>query len=101
MAQDEKTGSADLNKGYTPEGFAERVFHLHVRPTGDSDELYFRDYLRAHSDIAREYERLKLALKEKFEHNRDAYTTAKSDFIKEYTQIAREELGDRHNLAQA
>lgn len=48
----------DLNKGYTPEGFAERVFHIHLRVAGDNDELYFRDYLNAHPDVAREYERL-------------------------------------------
>ncbi len=34
-----------FNKGYTEDGFAERVFHLHLRYCGDNDELYFRDYL--------------------------------------------------------
>ena len=44
----------DLNKGYTPQGFAERVFHVHLRVVGDNDELCFRDYLKAHPDVARE-----------------------------------------------
>lgn len=30
-----------LNKGYTEQGFAERVFHLHLRLENDIDELYF------------------------------------------------------------
>ena len=71
-----------FNKGYTPEGYAERVFHIHFHPTGDNDEIYFRDYLITHPDLAKEYERLKLSLLTKFKHNRDAYTDAKSDFIK-------------------
>lgn len=48
-----------LNKGYTPEGFAEKVFHLHIRPYGDWNELYFRDYLNDHKETAEEYAELK------------------------------------------
>ena len=32
-----------LNKGYTKEGFADKVYHIHLRYAGDNDELYFRD----------------------------------------------------------
>lgn len=71
-----------FNKGYTPEGYAERVFHIHFHHLGDNDEILFRDYLIAHRDIAKEYERLKLSLLPKFKHNRDAYTEAKSSFVK-------------------
>ena len=28
-----------LNKGYTENGFAERVFHIHIRLKGDTDEI--------------------------------------------------------------
>jgi len=90
----------DLNKGYTPGGFAERVYHLHIKPSGDWDELYFRDYLRKHYDAARQYEALKLGLKVRFEYNRDAYTDAKSDFVVKYTQKAREEFGPRYLPAE-
>ena len=96
MARDDAQRTLGLNKGYTQSGFEERVFHLHVRPYGDWKELYFRDYLIAHSAIAEEYGRLKLSLKKRFEHNRDAYTEAKSDFILEHTQKARQEFGDRY-----
>ncbi len=85
-----------FNKGYTPEGFAEKVYHLHMRYYGDCNELYFRDFLKAHGDVANEYGKLKLGLKELYEHNRDAYTEAKTEFITKYTQIARYEFGNRY-----
>lgn len=78
-----------LNKGYTEHGFAERVFHLHLRLKGDADEIYFRDYLNFHPEVAKEYEQLKLKLWKLYEHNRDAYTKAKTDFVKKYTEIAK------------
>lgn len=81
-----------LNKGYTENGFAERVFHLHARLKGDTDEIYFRDYLNAHPDVATEYERLKLRLWKQFEHNRDAYTDGKTSFVKKYTALAKDNL---------
>lgn len=80
-----------LNKGYTESGYAERVFHFHIRMSGDADEIYFRDYLNAHPDAAKEYEQLKLRLWKKYEHNRDAYTEAKTDFVKKYTDLAKRE----------
>ncbi|MDE7298706.1 MAG: GrpB family protein [Lachnospiraceae bacterium] len=86
-----------FNKGYTEAGFAEKVFHLHLRCEGDNDELYFRDYLRLHDDTAREYERLKFKLWEKYEHNRDAYTSAKTEFVSKYTERAKREFGPQHS----
>lgn len=78
-----------LNKGYTESGFAEKVFHLHVRLKGDTDEIRFRDYLNEHPDVAKEYERLKLRLWKEHEHNRDAYTEAKTSFVNKYTDLAK------------
>lgn len=96
MIRDEEKQTLDLNKGYTPAGFAEKVYHLHVRALGDWDELYFRDYLRKYPKAARQYEELKRSLKEKYEHNRDAYTEAKTAFVQQYSQAAREEFGTRY-----
>lgn len=79
-----------FNKGYTGEGFAERVFHLHLRYRGDNNELYFRDYLKDNPGVAREYEALKLSLWKKYEHDRDAYTHGKNEFIEEHTIKAKE-----------
>ncbi len=78
-----------LNKGYTLQGFAEKVFHLHLRYGGDNDELYFRDYVQEHLLVARQYEALKISLWKPYKHDRDAYTAHKTDFIKKYTQIAK------------
>ena len=85
-----------LNKGYTANGFADKVYHIHLRYTGDNDELYFRDYLNEHPLVAEEYETLKLRLWKQYEHNRDAYTNAKTDFISIWTAQARKEYGDRY-----
>lgn len=85
-----------FNKGYTPNGFLEKVYHLHVRYLGNWEELYFKDYLILHKDIAKEYGKLKTNLLKKYEHNRDAYTQAKTDFVKKYTALAKEELKNKY-----
>ncbi|MDS0525139.1 GrpB family protein [Clostridium sp. SHJSY1] len=85
-----------FNKGYTKYGFAQKVYHLHVRYNDNWNELYFRDYLIEHEEVAKEYVKLKLALQKKYEHNRDAYTDAKSDFILKYTEKAKMEYGNRY-----
>lgn len=94
MSEDDERIS--FNKGYTEQGFADKVFHLHLRRTGDDDELYFRDYLIDHPGIAKEYETLKLSLWKKFEYDRDTYTEAKTEFIKKHTRAARTEYKDRY-----
>ena len=81
ICMSESVERMSFNKGYTPAGYADRVFHIHIHATGDNDEIFFRDYLVAHPDKAKEYEALKLSLLPKFKHNRDGYTEAKSDFI--------------------
>ncbi len=73
------------NKGYTPDGFAARVFHIHLRQAGDHDELYFRDCLRADRQAAEEYERLKLGLWKAYGNDRDGYTAAKGEFVRRHT----------------
>ncbi|MBD5545032.1 MAG: GrpB family protein [Lachnospiraceae bacterium] len=78
-----------FNKGYTENGFAEKVFHLHLRYAGDNNELYFRDYLMEHPEVAYEYEKMKLELWKKYEHDRDGYTNAKAEFVQKYTEKAK------------
>ena len=85
-----------FNKGYTEQGFAERVFHLHLRYAGDCDEVYFRDYLKENPDIAKAYEGLKLGLWKEYEYNRDGYTNAKTEFIQKYTNLAKEKYSNRY-----
>ncbi|HBL84177.1 MAG: hypothetical protein A2Y17_13005 [Clostridiales bacterium GWF2_38_85] len=85
-------------KGYGATGFEGQVFHIHVRNIGDHGELYFRDYLITHPETSKEYEKLKLTLKEKYAHDRDGYTDAKGKFIDRITNLARIEFKDKYNL---
>lgn len=83
------TNRVSLNRGYTEKGFAEKVYHIHLRQEGDNNELCFRDYLNEHPQTAKEYEQLKLDLWKRYEHNRDGYTKAKSDFVTKWTAEAK------------
>lgn len=78
-----------FNKGYTPVGYADKVFHIHFHRTGDNDEIRFRDYLIAHPEVAKEYEILKLSLLPKYKNDRDGYTEAKTAFVKSVVDIAK------------
>lgn len=92
ICMSESTDRKSFNKGYTESGFSHKVFHLHLRYSGDNDEIYFRDYLINHPEAAKEYERLKLSLWKRFEHNRDAYTEGKSELVNKYTSIAKKNI---------
>ena len=94
MSTEEKRIS--FNLGYSKDGFADKIFHIHLRCIGDNDELYFRDYLIEHPQIAKEYEKLKLNLWRQFEHNRDTYTEAKTEFVRKWTDTAKEEYEGRY-----
>ena len=62
-----------------------RTHHLHLISTDGArfrDELVFRDYLRAHKDVAEEYAAMKRRLAEELRCDREAYTEAKSEFIR-------------------
>ena len=69
--------------------------HVHVVEAGGAEErrtLAFRDYLREHDQIAREYERLKRGLAGRFaasdRESREAYARAKTDFIERVIALA-------------
>ena len=75
-----------------------RTHHLHLVPAGSSrfhDELAFRDYLRTHSEVAKEYGALKRRLAKKFRHDREAYTDAKTEFILATVQRAIDQIDRR------
>ena len=82
----------DLCKGYTPQVFAGKVFHLHIRYPGDWDGIIFRNFLKHNPLKTQEYAALKIALQKRFKHNRDAYTEAKGDFIRACVREARERM---------
>ena len=66
---------------------AHRTHHLHLvdEPGELERRLRFRDRLRADPVVAGEYVALKRALAERYSDDREAYTEAKSEFVKRYT----------------
>ncbi|MDD3106383.1 MAG: GrpB family protein, partial [Bacilli bacterium] len=74
--------------------FVGQAFHIHIRYLGDWDELYFRDYLRTNENARKNYVKLKEELFISFEHDRNAYTTGKTNYIKYCTKLSRQELRD-------
>jgi GrpB-like predicted nucleotidyltransferase (UPF0157 family) len=65
-----------------------RTHHLHmITMAAEFTEhwraLLFRDYLRAHPTVARDYGALKIRLAHEHRHDRIAYTRGKSEFISE------------------
>ncbi|HEX7244873.1 MAG TPA: GrpB family protein [Solirubrobacterales bacterium] len=64
---------------------AHRTHHLHLVPTGSQryrDELALRDRLRADPRLAADYAALKRDLAKRHRDDREAYTEAKSTFIR-------------------
>jgi GrpB-like predicted nucleotidyltransferase (UPF0157 family) len=61
-----------------------RTRHLHVMAFGSDGwrrYLAFRDYLRAHPEVARDYGQLKRTLAERYRSERARYTEAKTEFV--------------------
>jgi len=96
ILMNESFDNISLNKGYTINGYADKVFHIHIKKYGDCDELYFRDYLNENQLKAKEYEKLKLELFNKCKLNRDLYTNGKKEFVSEIVNLAREKYKDRY-----
>jgi GrpB-like predicted nucleotidyltransferase (UPF0157 family) len=81
--------------------------HVHVVERGGREEertLAFRDYLRAHPETAREYERLKHDLAARLgaggHEAREAYARGKTDFVERVVALALSEGYPRERLAQ-
>lgn len=65
---------------------AARTHHLHLTPSGSRflrERIAFRDYLRGDRETADRYRVLKERLSLDFANDRDAYTDAKSDFVRD------------------
>src|SRR3989338_7201346 len=71
-------------KGMPPYG-EKRTHHVHIVELDSHhwrDKIAFRDLLRAHPDVAKEYEILKNDLAKRYRYDREKYTDEKADFIK-------------------
>jgi GrpB-like predicted nucleotidyltransferase (UPF0157 family) len=84
---------ADVEHWFCKPSVSFRTHHLHLIPVGTSEWLRpiaFRNYLRAHADVATEYEALKRRLTLEHRFDREAYTLAKGPFINRITDVALE-----------
>lgn len=80
---------------FAKEAGGQHIYHLHVvemRGEFWRHFLLFRDYLKAHGEMVRQYYELKVQLAEQFKHDRNAYTDAKSAFIKRILSEAEQGL---------
>jgi GrpB-like predicted nucleotidyltransferase (UPF0157 family) len=71
-----------------------RTHHVHLVSWSSDlwlDHLLFRDYLRAHPEIAREYETIKRELAVMYLQDKEQYTDAKGPFVRSIVRRAREE----------
>jgi len=96
----ETVKKCSFNKGYTMDGYADKVFHIHIKEYGNCDELYFRDYLNEHYETVKEYEKLKKELYNKYKPNRDLYTAGKADFVKAVTEKAKLKYKNRYAVTK-
>jgi GrpB-like predicted nucleotidyltransferase (UPF0157 family) len=91
---------ADVMHWFCKPDPARRTHHLHLIPTDSprfSDELAFRDYLRAHPADAAEYAALKRRLAAEHADDREAYTRAKAGFVERTTAQAHAWRADAPN----
>ncbi|MFD6440976.1 GrpB family protein [Peribacillus sp. NPDC060186] len=69
--------------------------HLHIYKFGSEEwnnHLLFRDYLRIHSDVRKQYQQVKLNLAQKHRVDRVGYTKAKAPFIRSVIEKAKKEI---------
>lgn len=94
-----------LGKGYSSDGYADKVYHLHVRYLGNWDELYFRDFLIENPDVATEYGKLKLNIIKDIEKGiieripngkPNGYSQAKLAFVKKYSNAAKQQFQNKY-----
>ncbi len=96
LLMQENINKISFNKGYTEKGYADKVFHIHLKNYGDCDELYFRDYLVEHPKKAQDYEKLKLDLYNLYKPNRDLYTEGKKEFVSEIVNLSKKKYKNKY-----
>ena len=88
-----RADNPERTKRYFREPPGRRRTHVHVRRAGSFSEqwaLLFRDYLRAHGEVAAEYGAVKRRLAIRFVDDRHGYTDAKVPFMWEVIRRADE-----------
>jgi len=72
---------------------ARRTHHLNLTEMDSSfwkEHILFLDYLRAHKEAVDEYAKLKTDLAKSFPDDRNSYTSAKAEFVKQIVEKAKE-----------
>jgi GrpB-like predicted nucleotidyltransferase (UPF0157 family) len=75
----------DVMHWFCKPGDVERTHHLHLVPYGGplwGDRLAFRDLLRSDAEVRQAYAELKFALGSRHRDDREAYTGAKTEFVR-------------------
>ena len=89
---------------YLRKGGDERTHQVHLFQEDDrenlSRHLAFRDYLRAHEDVKREYAALKKQLAAKFPYDIESYCDGKDAFVKETERAALREYGVQNGRSE-
>ncbi len=73
---------------------SKRTHHVHVAVYGSNywrKDIFFRDYLRSHLDIATEYAALKTKLARKYASDRGVYSDSKNEFIQKVLELEEKE----------
>lgn len=73
----------------------ERTHHIHIVQWMDEEwnnNIIFRDYLRKHSEVTKEYSELKDRLADIFKEDRSSYTSGKNQFIQDIIKKAKREF---------
>lgn len=76
---------------YFQKGGDERTHHTHFYEIGDSEierHLAFRNYLRSHPDVVKEYGNLKKELSQRFPNDIEAYISGKERLVSEIEKKA-------------
>lgn len=79
-------------KGMPPYG-EKRTHHVHIFEHHSEhwcNKLIFRDYLRLHPALAKEYEQLKMILAQEHIYDREKYTDEKLEFVNKILQMAKD-----------
>ena len=69
-------------------------YHLHIYEAGSTpwqNQIFFRDYLIEHHELAWDYAELKMKLAERYPEDRPGYLAGKSEFIEWVLRLARVE----------
>lgn len=98
ISYDYRPEASTTDRLFFNKGPPEAHRHLHVTEKGSNswqEHLLFRNFLRSHPDVARQYYELKEELAARFRYDREAYTEAKTPFINSVVDRARTEMGHR------